>query len=616
MKRLISILLTACMIAGVSIPAHAIGTMEDEALPETEQSTVEVVTTLDELQTAVESATDGDTIALGQTIYIYGETISTDKQITLVRANSFTKGSMIYINAGIIDGFSFKESVYQKTIISASPKKEKVTIQNCYFDGGGVGAGIVISGILPDENLTKIVECEFANCFGNSVSAQGNNSNVEMLDCYVHNSYAMDASGAVQSSGNLRLTDCTITANTSWANAGVMCIGGTLTMSNCQIKDSIILSPDKGIAVDIYCQDAIWSITDNGHEEAGYYDIVSGDKVYLPVAGSTETAKLIFLTNEEAEDYFAPPTSSDENDTLPGNGDDNLDPPAPGDDSTIPDDDGDGEGTIPDKEPDNPEAGEGEDEQIPGVVPPTEDGESGQQPEEPIPPTTGTDNDGDTSDNDQSDTELPEKPVEDDSNTGNDYTPSRPHKPIQRPSEPDTDIQQPEEETPVPALVCGDAIIDTSRSVVLAGYGDGLLHEEDPLTRAQLATIVYRLLTDESISSYREGQAIFDDVSVGAWYYQAVTTIGHAGIVSGVGGGRYDPDGLVTWAQAITVLSRFVEQQECELKHITYTGWARQAVETAVALGWIEDSTEFVPDAPISRGELVSLFNCVLESYR
>ena len=40
------------------------------------------------------------------------------------------------------------------------------------------------------------------------------------------------------------------------------------------------------------------------------------------------------------------------------------------------------------------------------------------------------------------------------------------------------------------------------------------------------------------------------------------------------------------------------------------------AVETAVALGWIEDSTEFVPDAPIQRGELVSLFNSVLGLYR
>ena len=469
MKKLLSLLLSVTLVVGLSIPARAVEIAESETPPHEGVSPMVVVSSLEELQSAVESAEDGDTIALGQTIYIYGETISTDKQITLVRANSFTKGSMIYINAGIIDGFSFKESVYQKTIISASPKKEKVTIQNCYFDGGGVGAGIVISGILPDENLTKIVECEFANCFGNSVSARGNNSNVEMLDCYVHDSYAMDASGAVQSSGNLELTGCTITANTSWANAGVMCSSGTLTISNCQIKDNIILSPDRGIAVDIFCQDTTWSMTDSEHEGADYYDIDTGNKIALPVAESTEAAKLIYLTDEEAKDYFAPPTSSDESDTLPGDGDDHPDP-APDDDSNTPDNDENDNDSLRDEEPSIPEAGEDEDEQIPGVVPTTEDGESGQQPEEPIPPTTGTDNDGDTSDNDQSDTELPEKPVEDDSNTGNDYTPSRPHKPVQHPSEPDTDIQKPDEETPAPELACGDAIIDTSRSVVLAGY--------------------------------------------------------------------------------------------------------------------------------------------------
>lgn len=612
MKKLLSLLLSVTLVVGLSIPARAVEIAESETPPHEGVSPMVVVSSLEELQSAVESAEDGDTIALGQTIYIYGETISTDKQITLVRANSFTKGSMIYINAGIIDGFSFKESVYQKTIISASPKKEKVTIQNCYFDGGGVGAGIVISGILPDENLTKIVECEFANCFGNSVSARGNNSNVEMLDCYVHDSYAMDASGAVQSSGNLELTGCTITANTSWANAGVMCSGGTLTISNCQIKDNIILSPDRGIAVDIFCQDTTWSMTDSEHEGADYYDIDTGNKIALPVAESTEAAKLIYLTDEEAKDYFAPPTSSDEGDTLPGDGDDH---PAPGDDSTIPDGDGDSEGTIPDKEPDNPEAGEDEDEQIPDGAPPTEGGESSQQPEDHTPPTD-TDNDGETSDGDQGGAEQPEKPGEDNSDSGNDYIPTRPHKPIQRPSAPETDADSQEEETSAPALTCGDAVIDTSRSVVLAGYGDGQLHEEDPLTRAQLATIIYRLLDDESMTRYGAGQPLFDDVSAGVWYYQAVTTIGHAGIVSGVGGGRYDPDGLVTWAQAITVLSRFVEQQEYKLQHITYNGWARQAVETAVALGWIEDSSKFVADASISRGELVSLFNSVLESYR
>ena len=614
MKRLISILLTACMIAGVSIPAHAIGTMEDETLPETEQSTVEVVTTLDELQTAVESASDGDTIAFGQTIYINGETVSTDKAITIVRADSFTSGDMLEIYNGVVDGFHFKESV-SKGVITVFPIQDsKIVIKNCTIDGGGVGEGISVIGTSNLHQVT-INNCEFSNCYKHAVNAQAN-TDVSVEECYIHHTYYdISASGAVQSSGNLKLTRCTIIANTSWANAGLMCSGGTLTVEDCRIEDNIILSPDSGIAVDIFCLDTIWSLSDSENTmDAGYYDITTGEKLAIPVVESSVFTKLIFLTDEEAKDYFAPPTSPDEGTTLPGDGD-NYPDPAPGDDSTIPDGDGGGEGTIPDKELDNPEAGEDEDEQIPDGAPPAKGGESSQQPEDHTPPTD-TDNDGETSDGDQGGAEQQEKPGEDNSDSGNDYTPSRPHKPIQRPSTPETDADSPEEETPAPALICGDAVIDTSRSVVLAGYGDGQLHEEDPLTRAQLATIIHRLLTDESIFYYEKGQPLFDDVSAGAWYYQTVTRIGHAGIVSGVGGGRYDPDGLVTWAQAITVLSRFVEQQECELKHITYTGWARPFIETAVSLGWIEDNHEFVPDALIKRGELVSLFNSVLGLYR
>jgi hypothetical protein len=167
-----------------------------------------------------------------------------------------------------------------------------------------------------------------------------------------------------------------------------------------------------------------------------------------------------------------------------------------------------------------------------------------------------------------------------------------------------------------PKLVCGGAKIDTSRSVVLAGYGDGLLHEDDPLTRAQMATIIYRLLDDSTVSAYSVKQETFTDVTPDSWYYRYVQTIQCAGIVNGVGMDKYSPNSLVSWGQIITVLSRFVEAQDCELQHIQYEGWAVDAVKTAVALGWIEDSADFNPDAIISRGELVQLVNGMLELYR
>ena len=605
MKKLLSLLLSVTLIAGVSVPAHAIETTTGEAPPQEEASPIAVVASLDELIEAAENAEEGDKIAVSATITLDGESFTPSKQVTLVRSEGFTNSLLsVSYNGGSIANVTIIESGEQTVPVVIETIPDACTLlENCKFIGDGNNFSFLVnvfSGNVTLSNctFTKSVECPLNINEG---------ANVTVESCIFTENNTSSRGGAINNYGTLLVKNTMIVRNVSSLGGGIYNTGN-LTLDNCTIADNDCTENERD---DIYST-GVLTIYNSEYDGAGLYDAVTGDKVPLPMVEKTDLIRQIFLTDEEAKDYFAPPTSSDEGDTLPGDGDDH---PAPGDDSTIPDGDGDSEGTIPDKEPDNPEAGENEGEQIPDVVPPTEGGESSQQPEDHTPPTDN-DNDGETSDSDQGGAEQPEKPVEDDSNNGDDYTPSRPHKPVQHPSEPDKGIQQPEEEPPAPALVCGDAIIDTSRSVVLAGYGDGQLHEEDPLTRAQLATIVYRLLTDESISYYEKGQPLFVDVSADVWYYQAVTTIGHAGIVSGVGGGRYDPDGLVTWTQAITVLSRFVEQQECELKHITYTGWARQAVETAVALGWIEDSTEFVPDAPISRGELVSLFNSVLESYR
>lgn len=147
-------------------------------------------------------------------------------------------------------------------------------------------------------------------------------------------------------------------------------------------------------------------------------------------------------------------------------------------------------------------------------------------------------------------------------------------------------------------------------------YGDGLLHEDDSLSRAQMATIVYRLLDDESVAALSVPSHSFTDLDASAWYAPSVLALADAGVVGGTGNGYFAPDSPTTWAQLLTVLGRFVEQQECALHHIRYDGWARPAIETAVALGWIEDSVEIVPDDVITRGAAVDLINMVLKQYR
>lgn len=165
-------------------------------------------------------------------------------------------------------------------------------------------------------------------------------------------------------------------------------------------------------------------------------------------------------------------------------------------------------------------------------------------------------------------------------------------------------------------MACGTAVIDCSRSAKLQGYGDGQLHEDAPLSRAQMAVIVYRLLDDESMAVLSAPSSSFTDVDADAWYAPSVLALADAGVVGGTGNGYFAPDSPTTWAQLLTVLGRFVEQQECALQHIRYDGWARPAIETAIALGWVDDSAEIVPDDVITRGEAVDLINMVLKQYR
>ena len=165
-------------------------------------------------------------------------------------------------------------------------------------------------------------------------------------------------------------------------------------------------------------------------------------------------------------------------------------------------------------------------------------------------------------------------------------------------------------------FACGDAVIDVSRSVVLQGYGDGLLHLEDYLTRGQMATIIYRLLDNDTLEKYDTADSVFSDVPKDSWCCRYVSTIANAGIVAGIGNGNFSPNSRLTWAHILTVLTRFVTAQDYALQSIRYDGWALKSVKTAVALGWIEDTANFNPNAPITRGEFTDLVNGVLALYQ
>lgn len=171
---------------------------------------------------------------------------------------------------------------------------------------------------------------------------------------------------------------------------------------------------------------------------------------------------------------------------------------------------------------------------------------------------------------------------------------------------------EPIKDTPNP-LVCGGAALDCSRTLVLLGYGDGKPHEEDYLTRAQAATLIYRLLTPESLLITHSLYNTFTDVQTQQWFNEAVSTIANAGVVEGVGGGLFDPNSYLTWAQIVTIMSRFTAPQRIKLQSINVSGhWCEEYVQTAVFNGWLEDTAVFQPNALITRGDTVEYINNIL----
>jgi hypothetical protein len=122
------------------------------------------------------------------------------------------------------------------------------------------------------------------------------------------------------------------------------------------------------------------------------------------------------------------------------------------------------------------------------------------------------------------------------------------------------------------------------------------------------------LLTPDSLEAVHTLDNSFTDVQPEQWFNEAVSTIAFAGVVEGIGNNQYDPNSYLTWAQLVTVMSRFTEQQYIIIHKMNIQKhWCYCYVQTAVYNGWLTDSTDFSPDAYITRGETVDYINNVLQ---
>lgn len=594
MKKLICWMLTLTMAVACALPVAAADVEPGEGTP-----APAVVNTIAELMEAIEDAEDGDTINVGNTMALPGDmTIGTEeKHITLMRDESFTDECFFFIPANVaitfqnltIDGngmeatgiFSYADELCLKNVSVRNHKegaievdRGKLIVEDCCFVDNLSGAWghirlnsyatAVISG-------SSFVRGSTYDSVGGAILSYADDIVIE--NCLFAENHSYGGGAAIyNAAGKCEIKATRIVNNETLdgisidreGKGGGIYNGGTLILSDTQIYGNTA----QQCGADIFSDGALYiSVTGDNLAEIyqegsrtplGFYADFADTRFNgetnvtefqpLPISKESDVAALIFVF----EDDIA----------------------AQDDEST--------KGSQEPEEPQEPDSGgdqSGDDE-------PSEEGPTGPQEQEPQ--------------------EKPSRPVTTGPSihrptSGGSYTP---------PSD-DGSNREPvtSSEPEPPALICGGAVLDTSNRAYLAGYGNGVIGEDDLITRAQIAQVIYRLLTEESRKALETTENSFEDVSASAWYNLPVSTIAHAGIVVGYGD-NFHPEDYLTRAQIITILARFIAPVERKSSFKDISGhWAEAFVSTAEAAGWLYGGGNLRPDEYVTRGEVVSFIN-------
>ena len=163
----------------------------------------------------------------------------------------------------------------------------------------------------------------------------------------------------------------------------------------------------------------------------------------------------------------------------------------------------------------------------------------------------------------------------------------------------------------VPDVLNGD-----DHYAYIIGYPEGDVRPNGQITRAEVATIFFRMLTDEARTRYWNTENSYTDVALEAWYNNAVSTAAVAGIVSGYPDGTFAPNAPITRAEFAAIAARFDSGPYTGDDYFSDTAghWANEYINRAAQRGWIsgyEDGT-FKPEQKITRAEAMTLVNNIL----
>ena len=151
----------------------------------------------------------------------------------------------------------------------------------------------------------------------------------------------------------------------------------------------------------------------------------------------------------------------------------------------------------------------------------------------------------------------------------------------------------------------------------IVGYPDKTVRPQNGITRAEVATIFFRLLTDETRNANSTKSNSYSDVAAGAWYNHAVSTLSAMGIVKGDSDGKFNPNASITRAEFAAIAARFDGNANTSAASFSDIAnhWAKDEISAAANNGWITGYTDgtFRPNNRITRAEAMALVNRVLK---
>jgi hypothetical protein len=159
-----------------------------------------------------------------------------------------------------------------------------------------------------------------------------------------------------------------------------------------------------------------------------------------------------------------------------------------------------------------------------------------------------------------------------------------------------------------------------SHVAYIIGYPEGDVRPENDITRAEVATVFFRLLSDQVRETNWTKENIFRDVKKSNWYNNAVSVMSNMGIVNGYPTGTFKPNSSITRAELAVIAVRFARimgmdgNNEVNFSDIS-SHWAQNDIRFAASIGWVTGypNGTYRPNLPITRAEFMTLVNRMLK---